>query len=176
LAGPGRSRGVPKNPLSCHERALRLLAVRPRSRRELRSRLLRAGFEPDEVEDELARLESVGLVDDEAYAHQAVEHELTVRRSGRRAIVSRLGARGLDRETMERALEDLVTEDEDVRATELARTRAGRLSGIPPERAFARLVSFLARRGYGPETARRAARTALGTGEPGRRAGGGHGT
>lgn len=161
MAGPGRSRGAAKNPLDCHERALRLLSVRPRSRRELRSRLLRAGFEPEEVQEELARLEAVGLVDDEAFAHQAVEHELSVRRSGRRAIVSRLGARGVDREAVARALGDLVTDDEDARAIELARSRAGRLSGLPAERAFGRLVSFLGRRGYGPETARRAARSAL---------------
>ena len=38
-----------KQPLDCHERALRLLAVRPRARRELESRLRQAGFETAEV-------------------------------------------------------------------------------------------------------------------------------
>ena len=41
----------PKAPKSCHERALGLLAVRARSRRELERRLLQAGFETDEVAD-----------------------------------------------------------------------------------------------------------------------------
>ena len=35
----GRNR-EPKNPKTCHERALGLLAVRPRSRREMETRLL----------------------------------------------------------------------------------------------------------------------------------------
>lgn len=161
MAGPGRSRGVAKNPLDCHERALRLLSVRPRSERELRSRLARAGFEAEEVEAELVRLEAVGLIDDDAFARQAVEHEVLVRRSGRRAIASRLGSRGLDRETVERALADLGAEDEETRVVELARSRTSRLGGLPPEKAFARLVSFLARRGYSPDLARRAARAAL---------------
>ena len=161
MAGPGRSRGAVKKPLDCHERALGLLAVRPRSERELRSRLLRAGFGTEEVDAELVRLEAVGLIDDAEFARQAVEHEVFVRRSGRRAIASRLGSRGLDRETVDRALADLGPDDEETRVVELAHSRTSRLVGLPTEKAFARLVSFLARRGYPPDLARRAARTAL---------------
>ena len=62
---------------------------------------------------------------------------------------------------MERALAGLGAEDEETRVLELARSRTSRLAGLPPEKAFARLVSFLARRGYAPDLARRAARTAL---------------
>jgi regulatory protein len=147
--------------LDCHERALGLLAVRPRSRRELRTRLLRAGFDPVEVEGELERLQAVGLVDDEEFARQVTEHELAVRLSGRRAIESRLAAKGVDRATIEGALREVGVPDEQ-RALELARSRARRLEHLGPERAFPRLVGFLARRGYDPGLARTAARAALG--------------
>lgn len=163
MAGPRRSR-EPKRRLSCHERALRLLTVRPRSRRELGTRLRRAGFEPEEVEAELARLEEVGLVDDEAFARELAEHHLANRRSGRRAVVGALMAKGVARETIEATLDDLEPDgtDETERATELARERVRRLGGLPPEIAYARLVGFLARRGYDPGTAREAARRAVG--------------
>jgi regulatory protein len=157
---------VPKRPLDCHERALGLLAVRARSRRELETRLLRAGFDAPEVGDELARLEAVGLVDDEAFARQVAEHELVNRRSGRRAIVSRLAAKGVGRETIDRVLADVAGEPDEARAIELARTRTGRLSSLAPEQALARLVAFLARRGYDPDVARSAARTVLRTEAP----------
>jgi regulatory protein len=150
--------------LDCHERALRLLSVRPRSRRELERRLRGAGFEADEVDAEMVRLQAVGLVDDEAFARAAVEHELTVRRSGRRAIGSRLAARGLDRSTIEAALADAEGASEFERALELARGHARRLPGVRPEQAFPRLVGFLTRRGYEPSVARSAARSALGIG------------
>lgn len=150
-----------KHPLDCHERALRLLAVRPRSRRELRSRLLRAGFPDDEVEDELARLEAVGLVDDEAFARLFAEHQVTERRAGRRAVANALAAKGVARATIEGALEQIGGDDV-ARAEDLARDRARRLAGQRPDQAFSRLVSFLARRGYDGGTARRAARLALG--------------
>jgi regulatory protein len=160
LAGPRRAREV-KSPLDCHERALGLLAVRPRSRRELQLRLLGAGFEDEEVQGELERLEAVGLVDDEHFARELVEHQLGRRRAGTRAVRSALAAKGVDRGTIERVLEG-VSEGDEERALELARSRASRLGGLPPEKAFARLSGLLVRRGHSPEVARRAARAALG--------------
>ena len=149
-----------RNPLDVHQRALRLLAVRPRSRRELEVRLRRAGFEPDDVDDELIRLEAVGLVDDEAFAREVAEHHATSRRSGRRAVVGALAAKGVSRQVIEEAVAGLA-EDEGERALELARERAPRLAGLPADKAFGRLSSLLMRRGYDPTTAREAARRAL---------------
>lgn len=149
-----------KHPLGCHERALRLLAVRPRSRRELEIRLLRAGFEAEEVRDELGRLEGVGLIDDERFAREFADHQLGSRRAGHRAVAAGLAAKGIDRATVERALAESPGDDAG-RARELAELRADRLRGIPREKAYGRLVSFLVRRGHDPETARSAARAAL---------------
>jgi hypothetical protein len=47
------------------------------------------------------------------------------------------------------------------RGLELATSRAGRLGGLDPTKAFARLSSLLVRRGYDADVARRAARRAL---------------
>ncbi len=125
-------------------------------------KLVRAGFETDEVEDELERLEAVGLIDDDAFARQVAEHEVSVRRSGRRAVADRLFALGVERATVDRALEELGDLDEDAGALELARARARRLGSLDPEVGYRRLVSFLQRRGYAWGTAHRAAAEALG--------------
>lgn len=165
MTGPRRSRR-PKNTRSCHDRALGLLAVRPRSRRELQSRLERAGFDHDEVQEELDRLTAVGLVDDRAFAQAFAEHALRVRLAGRRAVAAALAAKGVERATIEGALSELDT-DEETRALELARGRVRQLGGLAPEAAQRRLVAFLARRGYEPGMARRAASSALGVdGDP----------
>jgi regulatory protein len=159
LAGPRRSR-EPKHPLGCHDRALGLLAVRARSRRELEVRLLRAGFDAEEVRDELTRLEEVGLLDDAAFASALANHHLNVRGSGRRVAERELFAKGVDRALIDRTLADH-PEDETDRAEHLARGRVGRLASLPREKAYARLVSFLARRGYGAAVAHGAARRVL---------------
>jgi regulatory protein len=143
----------------CHERALGLLAVRARSRRELEHRLLRAGFEPTEVSDELRRLESVGLIDDPAFARQVAEQAFGANKS-RRAVAAALAAKGVARDTASAATEGLGG-DEQRRADELAAAKATRLRGLDPHKAFQRLYGLLARRGYGSDVARSAARKAL---------------
>jgi regulatory protein len=153
-------RREPKNPKSCQDRALGLLAVRPRSRRELERRLLQARFEPDEVRDVLGRLERVGLVDDQAFARQFAEQRFGSRREGRRAVVSGLRAAGISPQLAE-ATADGAPDEEEERANALATARAGRLSGVDAPKAFARLTSLLVRRGYSSEVARGAARRAL---------------
>ena len=150
----------PKNPKTCHERALGLLAVRLRSRRELELRLMRAGFEQQEVAEVLGRLEAVGLIDDEAFARAVAEHVFGTRRSGAIAVRQALGAKGVAGDTVDAIVAEL-GEGEEERAVALARSRVGRLAGLPPDKAYGRLVGLLARRGYPSSIARRAARLAL---------------
>jgi len=153
----GRRGGTPR---SLHDRALGLLAVRPRSRRELRDRLLRAGFEAAEVDEELVGLEEVGLVDDVRFARAVAEHESGVRRSGSRALANALRAKGVGPDTVSEVVSEHGEGDE-ARALALARSRAARMARVDPAKAFGRLVGLLARRGYDPALCRTAARAAL---------------
>jgi regulatory protein len=158
--GRSRSRREPKTPKSCHERALGLLAVRPRSRRELEQRLTAARFDATEVSDVLDRLERVGLVDDADFARQLAEQQFVHKRAGRRAVTTALMAKGVAPEIIE-AVVAAAPDDEETRAEDLARSRALRMGSVDPVKAFNRLCGLLMRRGYAPEVARRAARTAL---------------
>lgn len=159
-ARPGEGEG-PQPRGTARDRALRLLSVRDRSRRELERRLHQIGFQPEEVAEALDRLQEAGLVDDERFAQAVVEHETSKRLSGRRAVMSRLMASGVDRTTAERSLEDSGADS--TRADELAARRAARLAGLPPEVAQRRLVSFLVRRGHSPRVSAIAAARALHT-------------
>jgi regulatory protein len=143
-----------------HERALGLLAVRQRSRQELQGRLLQAGFEPEEVGDELDRLERVGLLDDQAFARAVVESRVGRRGESHRMVAGKLTQAGVDAQTAMAAIDDLGGDEQD-RADALARQKAVKMGGLEPHVASQRLFGFLARRGYGPEVARVAARRAL---------------
>ena len=107
-----------------------------------------------------ARLERVGLIDDEAFARQLAEHQFGSRRAGRRAVASALLAKGVAPELAARVADE-APDDEYERAVGLARSRADRLAGVDPVKAFGRLTSLLVRRGYPPDIARSAARVAL---------------
>ncbi len=145
---------------SCHERALGLLAARQRSRKELQTRLLQAGFEPSEVDDVLERLARVGLVDDEAFARAVAAHQFGSRHAGRRAVTGALRAKGVAPDLAAVVVEE-AEGDEESRARALASAKAARMGGVEPVKAFGRITSLLVRRGYEPDVARSAARQAL---------------
>ena len=115
-----------------HERALGLLAVRQRSRRELERRLVQAGFDHDEVSDELDRLEGVGLIDDEAFARAVVESRMGTRGESRRVVAGKLTQAGVAPEIAAAAL------DEAPDAVPAAQSGGGRRPGRRPPRPFAR--------------------------------------
>jgi regulatory protein len=152
---PVRPRGTAK------DRALRLLGVRDRTRRELERRLARAGFEAGEIADALEALASAGLIDDERFAGAVVEQARTGRVAGRRAVLSSLLSKGVDRDTAERATESLAVGESD-RAHALAARQAVRLHDVDQERAFRRISGLLLRRGFPPGIAYEATRRALG--------------
>jgi regulatory protein len=148
------------HPKDCHERALGLLAVRARSRRELERRLLAAGFASTEVAEELVRLDAVGLIDDRDFARQVARHAFGARGSGARAVVDALAAKGIDPALIHEVVGEL-DGDPEARAERLARARAARMQNQDPARAFTRLSGFLMRRGYEPSLARTVARRVL---------------
>jgi regulatory protein len=146
-------------PGTAKDRALGLLAVRWRSREELRGRLARAGFDPGEIDEALADLELVGLVEDARFARELVQDQAGRRLSGDRAILAALRQRGVSPDVAEAAMG--AAGDQAARARSLAERRATRLAGLPPEAAFRRLYGALVRRGYPPDMARDACRAAL---------------
>jgi regulatory protein len=147
------------------DRALGLLAVRWRSRAELRNRLRRAGFEPQEIDAALEDLQGVGLVDDDRFATELVRDRAGRRMAGPRAIRAALREKGVRQEAAERALAE-VEGDERERALKLAESRAVRLAALAPDAAHRRLVGLLLRRGYDFTLARWAATEALGETTP----------
>jgi regulatory protein len=118
-----------------------------------------AGFPPDEIADALEGLERAGLIDDERFARELVRDQSERRRASARAIRGALWEKGIRGEAADEAL--AAVGDETDRAVELARTRAGRLSALPPDAAYRRLFGLLTRRGYPPSVAREATRSAL---------------
>jgi regulatory protein len=144
-----------------HSAALRLLAHRERSRIELRSRLARKGFPSPIVDRVLDRLAEAGLQSDARFAETFALDAHQGRGLSSYAVQGELRRRGIDRTLAAEAATER-PEDEEARARELAERRAVRLTGLPPEVRVRRLVSYLARRGYGAELSRRLAAEAAG--------------
>jgi regulatory protein len=148
-----------KRKQSAKDRALGLLAVRWRSREELRRRLRQAGFEAEETERALADLTNAGLIEDGRFARELVRDQAGRRLSGDRAIRGALRVKGVAADVAESALRE--AGDEAARARELATRRALRMGSLAPEAAHRRLYGLLVRRGFPPGMAAEACRAAL---------------
>lgn len=137
--------------------ALRLLAYRPRSEREVRRRLFRKGLPAEAVEATVRRLRELRLLDDEAFSTSWVESRDRTSPRGRRLLASELMAQGVERATAARAA---ATVDEAEAAARAAANRARALASLPWPDFRRRLHAFLLRRGFDYETALAAVRSA----------------
>lgn len=142
----------------CKEAGLRLLTYRPRSERELRTRLRQKNFAADIVDDCVVDLERAGLIDDQEFARLAARDRLRSRPMGRRMLEAELRARGVEAKHASAAADAAIDDgegDESDLALRAARKFRHR-DGEDPASTRRRFYAFLARRGFDSETIRAA--------------------
>jgi regulatory protein len=127
------------------QRAVGLIAYRPRSVREVRQRLKKAGAEPATIEDVVGRLKSAGLLDDEAFSQAWVESRLRANPRGKRLIAYELRMKGVSDADIATALTGVDDADAALRA---AQKRWPRLKSLPARDRKRKLSDFLARNGF----------------------------
>lgn len=140
-----------------HARALRYLRNRLRSRHELEQRLRRYGYDGDVVTATVKLLAAGGLVDDRALAGAWVRDRVRLKPKGRRALRVELAAKGVAREDVEAALAENVDEGEEALAKRALAPRLEALRDKGERKGRTATVSFLARRGFNADLARRLA-------------------
>jgi len=135
------------------ERAIKLLAAKPRSIAELRERLLR-GKNTDEatVEIVIARLREYGYLDDERFAFSYASYKVKQRPVGRRRLERDLKFKKVDSEVASEALEMVYAETSEEQLIDKAIEKRLRIRGRPKNRAQAKsLFDHLLRQGFGFE-------------------------
>jgi regulatory protein len=137
---------------SALESALRLLAYRPRSERELRDRLARKRFRRPIIDEALGRLREMGYLDDAAFARFWTETRQSLRPRSSRLVAAELRRMGVEKDTSEQATAGISDEDA---AFQAAGARLRALRGLEYQRFRERLGGFLTRRGFTYDVARR---------------------
>lgn len=138
--------------------AARLLARRPYSSAEIRRSLAAREVAPTTIEEALARLESLGYVDDRAFAQFWVENRERFRPRSPQALRHELRQKGLAADIIEAALSALDARESAVRA---AQEPLRRLRGQTRAEVQIRLGAFLARRGFDYDVIREAVEAIL---------------
>ncbi len=135
--------------------ALRTLAARGRSVAEVRAKLRDKGIDESVVDQEVARLQSEGLLNDAELAEQIVYSLTEHKKMGPVAIRQALVKRKIPGDIIESVTpgRDEVSDDLII---QLAEDRMRVLGGLEPEVQKRRLIGFLARRGYSGSSVYRA--------------------
>jgi regulatory protein len=140
-----------------YQRAVRYLSLRPRSESEMASYLVGKEYSEEVVVAVVDRLRARGYVDDDAFARFWVENRTRFRPRGARALRYELRQKGVDRTTIDEALEE---QDDDAAAWAAAESKIDRWQTLPREEFEKKLMGFLARRGFDYSVSRRMAERA----------------
>jgi regulatory protein len=155
--------------------AARYLETRSRSVDEVRRHLARAAYPPALVERAIDRLLELGMLDDSAFARSWIESRDRAHPRGRQALRRELALKGIDRDTVEVAIEERdlggaagdgapvgpgdepaldTSADERAAARLLARRSAALVRIADPRARRQRAYALLARNGFDADVCR----------------------
>ncbi len=149
-----RRRREPPDPsaAAARRKALELLSRRDYTPREIRDRLVEAGFEPSVAEGVAADFQASGLADEEKVARAVVQSDRR-KGKGRAATVRKLVSRGVVSELASSLAREESPEDEAARIVEAMRKKARTLpAGLTSQARSKKLFDHLVRRGFAPGT------------------------
>jgi regulatory protein len=133
--------------------ALTMLGSRELSEVQLRTRLKRRKFEPDDIDDAIGRLKQDGTLNDKRVALAAARLESTIRHRGRARVLQKIRQLGIEGATAESAVTEVFAEVDETAILDRALER--RLRGKSPqdldEKGRARIVRALVGQGFSIE-------------------------
>lgn len=131
-------------------RAVKLLAAKPRSVDELRERLLEKSWTNDAiVAAVIERLKEYGYLDDAQFARDVALSKLRQRPQGKRALQYSMSRKKIDRETVDAAVKDAFEKIPESQLIETAIEKRLRLKGIPETREDKKkFMDYLLRLGF----------------------------
>jgi regulatory protein len=148
------SERVIKDPQKAKERtmnrAIRLLAAKPRSVGELRERLLEKSWTNSQVVGEvLQKLEEYKYLDDKQYAKDLAVSKLRQKPQGKRKLQQTISQKKLDKETVDEAVTYAFEKMPETELIETAIEKRVRLKGIPETREeMKKFYDHLMRQGF----------------------------
>lgn len=151
----GRRRDAePPAPSTLRGTALRLLGRRDLTRAELTTRLTDRGYQPDDIEPALARLVEERFLDDRRTALAHARTASRIKGRGRVRIGRELEARGVSRDLIHEAL-DQISPNDDMETLRRFLVRKG-VTSRPDPAVRRRLFQQLVRRGFSIDLVSRA--------------------
>ena len=128
---------------------LKMLGRRELSEKQVRQRLARKEYEPDEIDEAVARLREERAIDDQRVAEAIVRTETGIRKRGKIWVRMQLERAGIAKDTAKTAIDNVFEAIDDAALLESSlRKRLRGRETIADEREFARLFRYLIGQGF----------------------------
>ncbi|HWB19226.1 MAG TPA: regulatory protein RecX [Phycisphaerales bacterium] len=133
--------------------AMRIIAKRPRTSKEVSMALIRKGFGEATVDSAVRRLVKDGWLNDTQFAHALADETTRRKPASRRLVSERLKKRGVKSTDVDAAIRDTIgSSSESDEAVKLAKLLMKRTTGLDLRTKARRIAGGLARRGFDEET------------------------
>ena len=155
-----------ENEETAKQKAFRFLAIRPRSKKEIRDYLSRKEYAEPTIANVVAKLESMMMLDDLSFARMVCRDALAKKPVGEKMLRQGLFRKGVPKSIMETVVGEFFTPESELllalKAAELQRARVRRSSKkIDEVQLKKKILDFLVRRGFDFETAMSATKQIL---------------
>ena len=127
------------------KRAMYLLQRQERTEKQLRDKLQQSGYPMECIEQAISYVKSYHYIDDYRYASVYIRYHQE--KESRQKLVFKLIMRGINREVIERALEEEYVSDEKGQIQELLRKRHYNPETVD-DKEYRKTVQFLLRKGF----------------------------
>ena len=128
---------------------LKMLGRRELSEKQVRERLARKEYPPDEIDDAVARLREERAINDRRVAEAIARMETGVRKRGKVRVRMQIERAGIAKETAKAAIDEVfgTIDDEALLDSSLRKRLRGR-DTIADDREYARLFRYLLGQGF----------------------------
>lgn len=132
---------------NAYMKALRAIGRRPHSSSELKRKLKESGYESSVIDWVIEKLASQNYLNDQEFAQMWTDSRIISQKKGRNLVRQELQQKGIDKEFVKHAMENINPEDEITGAMKIAQTKWKQTSGEIFDKKR-KTAAFLMRRGY----------------------------
>lgn len=130
------------------DKAMSLISIRPRSKKELKDKLILKKYELNQIDKVIRELEKEKLLDDKIFAKQWVYHRTEFSGLGKRRIELELFKKGVDQNIAKKEVLKIADSQQFDKAFSLASKKYSLIKDEDKYKKREKLSAFLARKGY----------------------------
>ena len=133
--------------LKAKNKALNILSKADQSEKKIKEKLS-ADFEEDTIDSVLEFLRNNKFIDDQLLAHKIVNTNVNLNRCGKNRIKQNLYNKGIDKESISEAIDDIDDDVEFENAMHLAKKRYSRVKNEDKRKIYQKISQHLAYKGF----------------------------